>query len=108
MIQSSAQESGGQQDSSPSRVGRSRSASTASRLRQSFRGHLKKNSDPSLTIPSLPSDVQPNRGNPDDEAKWEERATILAKGLVSPTDMKSPGRSRAPSIAGQDVSCVTY
>lgn len=102
VIHQTVQGDGKQQQESSSSAVRSRSASTASRLRQSFLGHHKKNSDPSLNIPVLPTITKPNNGNPEDEAKWEERATILAKGLASPTDLMPPGRSRAPSIAGQD------
>jgi len=106
VIHPPAQGDGKQQQEPSSSAVRSRSASTASRLRHSFLGHHKKNSDPSLNIPELPTITKPNNGNPEDEAKWEERATILAKGVANPTDLMPPGRSRAPSISGQDVSVL--
>lgn len=79
-----------------------------SRWRQSLQfGHHRRKSDPSTNIPPLPhiQTTLNGRATPEDtEAKWEERATILAKNLASPTDLRPSGRSRAPSIASEDVS----
>lgn len=98
--------------------GRSRSGSTTQRIRNSFHiGHHRQKSDPAAGIPELPQIKQGS--GVDEQAQWEHRATLLAKGvgglsLGSQQELKPPssGRSRANTAVSvkveHDVSPIYF